>query len=325
MIINTCPVKTLTDLKTSIDLDDLQTQIQNEYGTKIMIYLINLSDIKSLEYAQTAFKMIKETNTRGVIVCYQLYGENNIFDQVQQFQKDSNSKLNVLIKGMEEYNAVLLNIKDLFVEITIPNYRECPCRKPIILLYDENGTKGVKTKTTATLTLNTHKIEIGETFPQIKEFQNQENKNEKRYKWELEYSSNGRLACDIFLCDRKYSYLFWEGRINQYFEGTDIEVGSIENLCVLLKRLGLNEYEINDFVVYWMGEMKCFKSIGVRIVGEEYEKEVKLAVDGFSAMRRVFIGMFEADGIHLKGIESVKQIERPIGKYIIEWGAFIIH
>ena len=78
----------------------------------------------------------------------------------------------------------------------------------------------------------------------------------KEYEWKCSYSSDrSEDACELTLNGKKNEYLFWEGpcKRKEDFEGEVVSIGKekfVDELEEFLGRLGLNEREINDFVVY---------------------------------------------------------------------------
>ena len=97
-----------------------------------------------------------------------------------------------------------------------------------------------------------------------------------------------------------------------------------EELDKLLERLGLNERERNDFIVYWITKLSGRKGHKVTICDEKYDNEIaKLEVSGFTQILRVMLKFEEIEEdevMKLKGVETVEKKERPTGKYVIEWG-----
>ncbi|ELP83551.1 hypothetical protein EIN_069250 [Entamoeba invadens IP1] len=320
----------LVNLVETHSLEEYNQMYFKDYSTKFVILVIDRSSQESYEYAVNACDEVNFECLQRLVVVPNITGTLQVTeDDLKMFAASASHHPYFTVDNSDtkSWATDIKNcLRDLLTKALAPRVEPMRKKKPVILLYDENGTLGEKRRTTAQITFKTRNIEIGETFPLVQEIESKDGNSEnKTYQWELEYSSGGKSNCDIFVENRKYSYLFWEGVLNGTLEGRNISVNSVEELSVLLGRLGLNERERNDFVVYWMRDIYKFKSIGVRLVEEEYEKQVELEIDGFDKKRRVIIGMFDASGMKFDGIESVKQIERPKGKYIIEWGAFIIH
>ena len=152
----------------------------------------------------------------------------------------------------------------------------------------------------------------------------------KEYEWKGNYSSKGNTnACHLTIKNKKYEYIFWEGPCmkENEFNGEIIGIKSEnfeEELDELLERLGLNERERNDFIVYWMTKLSGRKGHKVTICDEKYDNEIaKLEVTGFTQILRVMLKFEEIEEdevMKLKGVETVEKKERPTGKYVIEWG-----
>ena len=201
--------------------------------------------------------------------------------------------------------------------------------KPVILLYDnekkENEEVSIK------LTLN-EAMNIGATYPQPS-YVNETTPTQKEYEWKGTYSSNGNEdACKITIYNKQYDYIFWEGPCikEDQFNGEIIGIQSDkfeEELDLLLEKLGLNERERNDFIVYWLTKLSGRKGHKVTICNEKYDNEIaKLSVSNYSQMLRVMLKFEEISSEevhHLKGIESIQKKQRPTGKYVIEWGAIL--
>lgn len=123
---------------------------------------------------------------------------------------------------------------------------------------------------------------------------------------------------------KKYSYLYWEGKINfeDKFENGFI-VKREETITFLeekLEVLGLNYQERNDFITYWLPDLEKNKYNKIRFLSEEYEKLVKLDITPEpETLIRVFMVY--------KGLEEFEKIEeqviKPIKRHgytIVDWG-----
>ena len=132
--------------------------------------------------------------------------------------------------------------------------------------------------------------------------------------------------------EKKYDYIFWEGPCNkeEQFNGEVIGIKANqfeEELDLLLEKLGLNERERNDFIVYWITKLSGRKGHKVTICDEKYDNEIaKLELSGFEKQLRVMLKFEEIDTNEvnqLKGVNEVEKRERPTGKYVVEWGAIL--
>ena len=159
--------------------------------------------------------------------------------------------------------------------------------KPVILLYDDE--KKNNEEVSIKLTLN-DAMELGATYP------NPILSIGKQYEWKGTYSSNGHEdSCKITINNKKYDYIFWEGPCVKphQFNGEIIGIQSDnfeEELDILLEKLGLNERERNDFIVYWLTKLTGRKGHKVTICDEKYDNEVaKLSVSNYSQILRVML------------------------------------
>ena len=172
-------------------------------------------------------------------------------------------------------------------------------------------------------------MNIGATYPSPSTV-NESDITKKEYEWKGKYSSNGSdNCCKVTIKGKKYDYVFWEGPCmkDDQFKGNVIGIRSEvfeEELDKLVEKLGLNERERNDFIVYWLTKLSGRKGHKVTICDEKYDNEIaRLEVSGFTEQLRVMLKFEEIEEdevMKLKGVETVEKKERPTGKYVIEWG-----
>ncbi|GAB1218727.1 hypothetical protein ENUP19_0003G0012 [Entamoeba nuttalli] len=98
-------------------------------------------------------------------------------------------------------------------------------------------------------------MNVGTTYPEIKTIE--ESDKIKEYEWKGAYNSDGENNCRLTGDGKEVEYLFWEGVClkESEFEGQQIGINQQhfeDELSQLLKRLGLNERERNDCIVYWI-------------------------------------------------------------------------
>ena len=116
-------------------------------------------------------------------------------------------------------------------------------RKPVIYLYTPLPTH-VKVS-----------IELPGKFtclyPKAKKIEVEE-ENKEKYEWEVETNEKSEIKYN----GKKYSYLFWEGKSGleaNLTEGFIVEGNKSEEFLErMLEKMGLNEKERNDFIVYWL-------------------------------------------------------------------------
>ena len=98
----------------------------------------------------------------------------------------------------------------------------------------------------------------------------------------------------------------------------------------ILMKCGLNNKERNDFIVYWIKVINRYDNMAIRIEDSRYDETIPLKVDGFDQIHRVFVIMknitkseqeLMIKNNQIISKESFEPMERPEGKYIIEWGA----
>ena len=175
-------------------------------------------------------------------------------------------------------------------------------------------------------------MNIGTTYPSPSTV-NESDITKKEYEWKGKYSSNGNdNCCKVTINGKNYDYLFWEGPCNKedQFKGNVIgikEDNFEEELDKLLEKLGLNERERNDFIVYWLTKLSGRKGHKVTICDEVYDNEIaQLEVNGFDKYLRVMLKFEEISNEEvneLPSVDSVGQKVRPTGKYVVEWGAIL--
>ena len=191
--------------------------------------------------------------------------------------------------------------------------------KPVILLYNEEKEEG---EMEIELKLN-EAMDIGTTYPKPNV-----NKEEiKEYLWKGKYISKGEENCKLIIGRKEYEYIFWEGIClkKEAFRGKEIGIRKERmesELDELLIRLGLNERERNDFIVYWMIKLSEMNHVKVTVCNSEYDTTiVPMKVKGFDKVHRVMMKFESVDTIEgLQTMEEVERIERPTGKYVIEQG-----
>lgn len=179
--------------------------------------------------------------------------------------------------------------------------------KPVIYIYNTTGKKEV--------TVGIEKIH-GEnlklTYP----------KAYKNY-WTVIADETGKLLVD----GKKYNYLYWEDTTTVPFNidkgfcvrGTD----TVEFLESALEDLGLNEYERNDFITYWLPQMVDNKYNLISFNPPEYEKYYALKSnpksDNTIRVFMVFIKSNEYVDLERQNLSAFNNLERD-GLTIVEWG-----
>lgn len=174
-------------------------------------------------------------------------------------------------------------------------------RKPVIYLYP---TK----KTNVFVNLNFDGT-FTYTYPKINDG------------WKVVAEPDGTLTDNN---GRKYSYLFWEGDTKVPMEfaegfcvaGKDTEAFLLDKLAYL----GLNDKEINDFVVFWLPRMQENPYNVISFQTDNYLKAAQLEVSPRpDTMIRVFMAWKKAD--NFVDIKEQKLVEpQRKGFALVEWG-----
>lgn len=188
------------------------------------------------------------------------------------------------------------------------NYRQ-EVRKPIIYIYP-------KTKQSVSIQFQDPSI-LAHTYP----------KYENQNSWEVIASPNGNLYHEK--TKRNYYALYWEGIGDNYkkylstgfvFSGQD----SISFLEEKLAILGLNEREINEFIIYWLPKMEKNKYNLVHFMTEEWDKKAPLIInpkpDTLIRIFMIYKPLNKKQDIIPQKLE--KRTRR--GYSVIEWGGHII-
>jgi len=140
--------------------------------------------------------------------------------------------------------------------------------------------------------------------------------------WKVIANPNGTL---INIEDkREYSYLYWEGETKTTWdlsEGFVIRGNETERfLKEKLEYLGLTPKEYNEFIVYWLPQMKNNNFNLIKFALKEYEDISKLNVSPKpDSVLRIFM-VYQAleNSIPVKE-QKLKHFERK-GFAVIEWG-----
>ncbi len=139
--------------------------------------------------------------------------------------------------------------------------------------------------------------------------------------WKVSAEPDGTLTAEN---GRKYGYLFWEGdtkvpmEFNEGFcvAGKDTEAFLLDKLSYM----GLNDKEINDFMVFWLPRMQDNPYNVISFQMDNYFKAAQLKVSPRpDTMIRVFMAWKRAD--HFVNIQAQKleKIQRK-GFALVEWG-----
>lgn len=201
----------------------------------------------------------------------------------------------------------LANLPDENLEIILEP--EMMVKKPAIYLYPE--------KSEQIIIKHTFKGKILNTYPKYK------------YSWQVIAQPNGIL---LNLEDqRSYRYLFWDGKYSffeqhyKYKDGFYIKRADyIDFLQEKLLQIGLNQQEINDFIVYWLPALnnyeQCF--IHFRINDDIDGSSLLETIPKADTVLRLFMefrGIALADNITKLPEQELPTILRQ-GFTLVEWG-----
>ncbi len=140
--------------------------------------------------------------------------------------------------------------------------------------------------------------------------------------WEVLAKSDGTLT--NIEDGKEYSYLFWEGISDIEYDFTEGFVVKGEDTKDFLQEklayMGLIPREYNEFIVYWLPQMKDNKYNLISFQGESYTKNAELTITPKpDSILRVYMA-YKAinEPIQIKE-QKLKPFERS-GFTVIEWG-----
>ena len=198
--------------------------------------------------------------------------------------------------------------------------------KPVIMVYDDECKKNEQQELKISLGFNEEIASLSSVYPKPT-FTN------GKYEWSGNYTIDDKNESVLTIDDKKYNYIFWECDVknHQYFDKEDDKwivikkENKIQEMEEILHKTGMNDKEINDFMVYWMKTIMRYEDMAVRIEDQRYSEAIPLEVKGFDQIHRVFIVMKGIEQKEMKGkqmtINEIPTMTRPTGKYILEWGA----
>jgi hypothetical protein len=184
-------------------------------------------------------------------------------------------------------------------------------RKPVIYLYPEKETiVDLKLDFNGKLT---------NTYPDYEDG------------WQVIAKPNGDLISkkDSSL----HRYLFWDGINDKNVQLSDFETGfvvkddeTLEFLDSTLTKIGLNDYEKNDFITFWMPEMKKNECNFVYfLINEECNDIASLEITPLPDSEiRVYMFFGKVDENKIVKPQNLTLLNRK-GFVLIEWGGFEIY
>jgi len=306
-IFNACVSTKKSELKDKRVFGNVVKKVEIQYGNDFVpdSTKIVLEKVKSFSVFLTKKKKINS----NLKLFY--HSDNSSFDFMIPTKKIKKYKY-LLFESQWYYRFVEINsikgeLKDLILDKT---YAVIKVLKPAIYLYPN-----VEQKITIK---HDFKGQIKNTYPKYTN------------KWEVIAKPNGQLKN---LADkRSYNYLFWDGVYNFPKEHYNYKTGFIVKKSNLIKflqehltKIGLNNTEINDFIVYWLPLLNKndYNFIHFRI-NDNIDNISFLNVDPKpDTVLRVFM---EFKGVE-KDLRITKQELKTIkrnGFTLVEWGGAYI-
>ena len=178
--------------------------------------------------------------------------------------------------------------------------------KPVIYLYPEKEME-------VFVDVSVDNGEIFVTYP------------EKNDGWHVTATPDGKIIDENGIT---HNYLFWEAKANIEFdlsEGFVVEgKNSVEFLQEKLSYLGLNQNEINEFIVYWLPYMINNPYNLVSFQWENYDKFAPLKIEpNPDSIQRVYMALKPLDEYVEMPKQQLEKFERT-GFTVIEWGGSLI-
>lgn len=182
--------------------------------------------------------------------------------------------------------------------------RKMQTRKPAIYLYGEPGLN---------MSLKVNPVgEFNFVHPKMSDQQ-----------WNIELGEAGKIILD----NKSYDYLFWEGQQDEiYIDRTNgFVVNDQEAIAFLeekLSDLGLNDKELNDFLVYWGPELIKHKHNFIHfVVNDDYEQHIASLNSSVPIETSIRIFMFHepCDAYKVVTPQALTSLTRK-GLTLVEWG-----
>lgn len=230
----------------------------------------------------------------------------DVLNWAEEIEITLTQELNLSEKQLEEVNED--EAKQWYiagdVHITkIEQYADTVSKKPVIYLYPEKTMDvNVQLKYNGKLTV---------TYPE-----------HKKTGWDVSAKPDGTLT-DLDT-GKEYSYLFWEGDTNVNYDMSDGFVVAGEDIAEFLQEklsyMGLTPKEYNEFIVFWLPEMKNNKYNLIKFQETDYTDNAKLIINPKpDSILRVFMTWKALD-------EKIEIPEQKLSTFkrkgftVIEWG-----
>lgn len=140
--------------------------------------------------------------------------------------------------------------------------------------------------------------------------------------WQVQADKNGT----IYLGDKKYPYLFWEGG------EMNVPANMYSGFCVagkdtkkffedILPKVGLNKAEADEFIAYWEPLMKNNPYNVISFQGKNYTDAVKMDINPSpDAVIRVFMIWTPSDKLVNIKEQALDPVPARTGFTVVEWG-----
>lgn len=284
---------------TSTQINEIQKDISisgkvicEDIGNPLKIYLVNLSH-GDVNLHKSKFLLSTITDTFKIKIDKELYLKYSHL---------------YLSKGMYDNQFLLSEVTDAYKEFNLYKNIDYIVKKPAIYLYPTH-------KTDLTV-LHDFKGTITNTYPAYGNG------------WKVTAYPDGKLIDKTD--NRIHNYLFWDGVYNFSKEHFNFDEGFIvekENTIIFLQKtlskIGLNNTEINDFIVFWLPELSENKTnfIHFRIndnIDNSSFLHIQPVPDTQIRVFMEFIGVESFTDLSLPE-QSLPTFERK-GFTMVEWG-----
>lgn len=199
----------------------------------------------------------------------------------------------------------------IFIKLQTEEYNEgYIVKKPVIYIYpNQKMTINIKVKIDGQLL---------HTYPRYDEG------------WNVIAEPNGILT-DINT-KKQYKYLFWDAKIFNKFHIENIQGGFVvENtnttkfLDSILSIIGLNQFEINDFITYWLPSLSENKYNMIKfLINEECDEIAKISITPPpNKIIRVYMFFYPLNSPVIIENQQIKKTKRE-GYVAVEWGGAMI-
>lgn len=311
--------KIFTERLTSVQLDSFRISddkkfVSHYFHSKENLNLISFSELRS-RYKEFSHKQVlfMASSLKGKKVSSEEFittDYDKIFIDVDYIQELT---FTPIVNHGEAIDFYLVNIVVAKEKVKRENpYQTIRVAKPAIYLYPQGEIK-IKVE-------HQFKGQVINTYP---EYGNG---------WEVIASPDGKLLNTKD--NRHYNYLFWDG--NYSFPASHFEYQSgfyvnkanyVDFLLSKLSILGMNDTEINDFIVYWLPELNKYERSFIHFwINDNIDNSSVLNIQPKpDTAIRIFMEFSEHRGEEKKLPEQKLPSLKRSKFTLIEWGGSEIH